>query len=186
MKRPEVPYLSYTEIRRASDAFRGKYWNKKRMPLDIELIAERDLGITIDVRAGLNTQFGIRGFLNLGENKIFIDEFFFDRNEELSRFTIAHEIGHKVLHSGIYEKAKITTIDQYHKFSSSISEEEYKRFEDQANNFAGCLLVPTEILVSLYNKILEEKKMSILDLTRYFKVSQATLKIRIKKEFLYK
>jgi len=183
MIKPEIPHRSYTEIRRLADRFREKYWSKKNMPLDIELIAERDLEISIDVRRDLNALFDIRGFLNLKENIIFIDEYFFEKNEEFSRFTIAHEIGHKELHSSIYERAKITTIEEYHKFSSSLSEEEYQRFEDQANIFAGCLLVPTEILVAQYNRILKNRG-SMIELIKYFKVSKTVLGRRIKKEIL--
>jgi len=185
MGKVEIPILSYTEIRRKADEFREKFWGKKQMPLDIELIVERDLDIIIDIRRDLNALFDIRGYINILENKILVDEYFFESNEELSRFTIAHEIGHMILHSGIYKIANVSTLEKYNEFRNSITEVEYSRLEGQANIFAGCLLVPTQILVAEYNKILKERgdmsKMAII-----FKVSKRTLVYRIKKEILDK
>jgi len=181
MQKLKFSELSYTEIRRKADVFRKRYWGVKPMPLDVELIAERDFNLAIDIYHDLNTQFDVLGYIDLSKKKIIIDEHLFEHNVQRSRFTIAHELGHIILHEQIYKTAKISSPDEYNSFRNSFTEDEYDSFEWHANTFAGCLLVPTEILVSEYKRILKTNG-DMSSLTNKFNVSKKALAYRIKKE----
>jgi Zn-dependent peptidase ImmA (M78 family) len=54
-----------------------------------------------------------------------------------ARFSVAHELGHAVLHSGFIKQQKIHTIQEYLVSTKSLSDDEYRDFEWQANEFAG-------------------------------------------------
>lgn len=82
------------------------------------------------------------------------------------RFTVAHEIGHYLLHK---EKLEDEHYDDI-MYRGNMSNEE----EEEANYFAGCLLMNKEPLLKIY-RLLKDKK----ELARMFEVSEAAMSIRI-------
>ena len=71
------------------------------------------------------------------------------------RFSIAHELGHYILHKYLYHENELTISNpkEYYDFITKFPEKEYRSFEYQANQFAGRLLVPRNILVNEVIKI---------------------------------
>jgi Zn-dependent peptidase ImmA (M78 family) len=95
------------------------------------------------------------------------------------RFTIAHEIGHFMLHKGVYID-KDTRINQRRSRSSSGLDID----EVQANAFAAELLMPAELLVREFNRrvrIGSRSELAIVNsLADYFEVSAKAMEIRLK------
>jgi Zn-dependent peptidase ImmA (M78 family) len=98
------------------------------------------------------------GFITKDLKSIYVDEDLYmdDRYYKRVRFTIAHEIGHYVLHRGAIENQKFEGEEDWVKFRMNIDERELSWFEFQASEFAGRLLVPVDALVEEFVKARQE------------------------------
>lgn len=104
---------------------------------------------------------GQSGYLDIGTKTILVnDDYFATRNS----FTIAHEIGHYVLHNGNNNR-----FDQYHKYTV----EELKKERD-ANEFAGRLLMPQD----KFEEIFKELRGNIVKIADFFGVSSKAAEVR--------
>jgi Zn-dependent peptidase ImmA (M78 family) len=106
-------------------------------------------------------QEGHSGYFDPETKTIFVND-----NYPATRnlFTIAHEIGHYVLHEGTQNR-----FDQYHKYTP----EELKR-ERQANDFAGELLMPKYKFEDLFVQL----KGDVRRISDWFGVSQRAVEVR--------
>lgn len=99
------------------------------------------------------------------------------------RFTIAHEIGHKVYnHSGIRNRI---TKDQIN--SITHNEEAYLDIliERQANSFASKLLMPEKLLKAVkteleHNKEIRNERQQVIKLAEKFNVSYVAMEYRLR------
>ncbi len=76
------------------------------------------------------------------------------------RFTVAHELGHIVLHSAAIRQSQVGSIEESiddEVLDVEINDETIKRMEIQANTFASLLLIPEDKLVVEYYKLFKEK-----------------------------
>lgn len=99
----------------------------------------------------LLSRFGIDAFSTSDFKEIYIDSKQFFEIENRARFTLAHELGHYVLHHDFIKNSqKFKNINQWIKFVL----EDVKRepLETQANIFAGFLLMPTRDLAREFEK----------------------------------
>jgi len=187
--------LNYDQIRRIAEDFLNKYHKKLSIPVPIEEIAELELQISLVTIPQMKSSFDIDGFINSTFDQITIDNDIFNLFEERARFTIAHELGHWVLHSSIYSQFKIQTLEEYLRFQNSITAEDQKWLEIQANIFAACLLVPSSRLKEEFTLTLKKEKVPrgageeyfiplIEQLPTKFKVSWAVMYRRMQKEGL--
>jgi Zn-dependent peptidase ImmA (M78 family) len=78
-----------------------------------------------------------------------------DRYASRLRFAMAHEVGHYVLHRSLYKTITIDTTEQYILFIENTPEQEYRALESQANEFAGSLLVPRDLLRNEVNNVVD-------------------------------
>ncbi len=58
------------------------------------------------------------------------------------RFSLAHELGHLLLHRDIVAAARIDSVEGWVSYYDNIPEKDYGFLEYHANEFAGRLLVP--------------------------------------------
>lgn len=79
-------------------------------------------------------------------------------------FTVAHEIGHYILHNGTNNR-----FDSYHQYTP-----EENKMEREANNFAASLLMPSYKFIEMFNKF----HANILEISDVFGVSQRATEIR--------
>lgn len=135
--------LSYTQIKRTAENFLNQHLPELTLPVPIEEIVEFDLKIELSTELGLKSECDCDGFITSDFSKIIIDDYIFNKFEPRARFTIAHELAHKILHAEIYKNFEITDKNSYLRFQHSISEEDQKWLHRQAHDFAGCVLVPT-------------------------------------------
>ena len=65
------------------------------------------------------------------------------------RFTMAHELGHYILHSPLFKEQGVVSVGESEK-TLSISISDSRRLEHQANLFASFLLMPKVLVATLY------------------------------------
>ncbi len=188
------PRWNYSQVRTISESFLKDYYPSLVPPIPIEDIAELQIGIEINSVEGLKKEFDIEGFIHSNFQAITLDDYVFNMFEERTKFTIAHEIGHAVLHKKIYEQFNIDSKEKYRKFQNSIPEEDQKWLEIQANMFAGCVLVPSKPLKKAVKEVTDDNSPVQTDtsipyfaeLPGLFKVSPAVMLRRLQKEGMVK
>jgi Zn-dependent peptidase ImmA (M78 family) len=143
-----------------------EYSNTEDLSTDLKKVAKK-LGIKIIQHAFSEN---ISGVFFRKDNKLFLGVNS-DHHEHRRRFTIAHEIGHYILHSDEmlhYDKDELENI---YLRSDDISSPE----EIEANHFAAELLMPEELIL----KCIENDEQSIKVLAERFNVSEHAMRYRL-------
>lgn len=189
----EIHYIPVQEIQKQADRFRDSHWGNE-IPVDIELIVERDMNFTLTPVSGLKSKVNIDALLMGNLKEICYD---YTAPAKRIRFSIAHEIGHYIMHKELLQQYCIGTIEEWQNILEVIGFV-WGRIEFQANEFAGRLLVPRESLINsvkelegqiqsarnrLPNLTDEEVLPFILPaLSKKFDVSPDVIKIRFERE----
>ncbi len=158
-----VPYLTDDEIRKRADEFREQHWGNK-LPVDIELIVERNLKLLIIPVSDLRYRAHTEAFLSGDLKEIVYDP---QTSEVRTRFSIAHEIGHYTLHRDIVSKLRPTSFEEWKEIQLTIPDGFWGRVEYQAREFAGRLLVPRSLLIEelkVIRPLIEKAKTIVPDL----------------------
>ena len=183
--------LSLADVNRKANEFLQKYNPSGSLPIPIEEIVELQMHIALVVVPGIKQLLGIDAFISSDFSQITIDEYAYENYAERTKFSIAHEIGHSILHADWYKNHGPKSLDDYLTFHERISPETYKYLEIQANTFAGLVLVPTvpltELLKTKLGRTPSNEDLSILipiyqELVNLFEVSGEMLLIRMQKE----
>ena len=152
----KIPYIKNEVIINAVEKFKSKYWNDK-IPVDMENIIEIGMKINIVPIPNLEKLCNTSALISSDWENIYVDEFSFLDERYLSRFrfSLAHEIGHFILHKEIYNLFNIKDFKDYYKYNEEIPGKEHERIEFQADLFASYLLIPRNRLIFERDKILE-------------------------------
>ena len=150
-----TPILSYDDINKRAEDLLREYKRNKILPVDIEAIAEFNLGLNIFPFPNLQQTFDIEGFISGDLNVIYVDEFIYYQRPARYRFTLAHEIGHYVFHSDLIASFHPQSVADWNKFVLGIDEETYGWLEWQAYSFAAAVLVPRVSLKQNFRKELK-------------------------------
>jgi len=142
----KIQFLSNEEIKVKAADFLSRFHPDNSIPVPIEEIVEFDLGINIIPMHGLRKAFEIDGFISSDLHDITVDDSVSELYPSRYRFTLAHEVGHIILHKELFVTAKFSNYSDWKSFVNNISEVDYKKLEWQANAFAGLVLVPAEHL----------------------------------------
>jgi Zn-dependent peptidase ImmA (M78 family) len=136
-------------------------------PVDPRLIAE-GLGVDVSFVKFSAASSSISGFFDCDEGTIFVN-----KNESPLRqtFTIAHELGHKVLHEEWAKSSDYRVLLRDQDYSGD------EVHEKEANAFAAHLLVPRWLLDRYW------RNLSVEQLSRLFAVSVPMVKNRLKFEY---
>ena len=143
---PAVPHLSYDQLRRHAEAFLTAYHSTQHIPTSIEQIIEFQLHIDIVPLPGLEEAFEIVGFTASTLDEISVDQHVYEHQPGRYRFTLAHEVGHVVLHADLFKGHRFRGVDEWKRFVRAFPDLELSRLEWQAHSFAGLVLVPPEAL----------------------------------------
>ena len=186
--------MSYEDICKEAKKFLAKYHPDDGYSIPIERIVEVKLRISIIAIPGLLDVLEVDGWLASNLKEIFVDKSMYDRKPPRYSFTLAHEVGHYILHANLYRKYKINSTEGWVNFIQRFPERELRWFEWQARAFAGLILTPTHHLekrceyqlkrlklTSVKDKRLILKKLLDL-LARDFCVSTTVIKKRLEKE----
>jgi Zn-dependent peptidase ImmA (M78 family) len=139
----QIPFLRDDEIRRRADEFRRKYWSDT-LPVDIELIAERNLNLLIIPIPNLRYQAHTEAYLSGDLKEIAYDP---AAPDVRIRFSVAHEVGHFVLHADVISKLRSRLFEEWKEIQQTLPEALWGRAEYQAREFAGRLLVPPQKVI---------------------------------------
>ena len=144
LKSFRAPFLARDVIWEQADQFRGQYWPSGEIPVDVLAITEHGLDIEIRPINDLKSDCDIDALLLRDEHTLLVDstQFTDDRYYNRIRFSVAHELGHLVLHKDVYPPIVPTCLDEWIQIIDLIPEDQYRWVENHANEFAGRLLVP--------------------------------------------
>jgi len=95
----QIPYIGNLVIKNKADLFRTKYWDEI-LPVDIEKIIDVNLEINIIPLPDLEKLCNTDALITSDWKSLYIDKDLFEdeRRQNRLRFSLAHEIGHLVLH----------------------------------------------------------------------------------------
>ena len=136
-----VPYKNHDHIEKVAADFLHKYHPKDVYPTPIEEIVEFKLGIDIIPIPGLHEIIEIDGFISSDLSNISVDEYVYKHRQGRYRFTLAHEVGHAIMHEGVYRHRGFNTTGDWKDFMEAFPENQWSWLEWQANQFAGLVLV---------------------------------------------
>ena len=143
----EFNQLTHDDIEKEAKQFLATFFADSDtphvLPIPIESIAEHYLGYDIEISDdGIFANPLILGGIIFDQKKIMVNAAT-EAHEGRYSFTLAHEIGHHVLHKAIFEAA--------HNEQMVCREDANKPIEErQADHFAGALLMPEEAVKQLY------------------------------------
>lgn len=145
----KAPRWVAKDIHAAADDFRNKYGGGK-IPVDIEDIIEFDLNLDIRPTYNLSSNCNTDAFLSADCKTIHVDSDHYSKPNYLPRirFSLAHEIGHLVLHKDVIPILRPSSLEEWKEIVTTIPEDEYSWLEQHAYEFAGRLLVPRENLIA--------------------------------------
>lgn len=202
-----VEYMPDKKIALSADKFRNTY-HLTEIPIDIEYIVEFNLEMDIIYQPGLRKAAETDGFITSDFSAIYIDADVYDHYPYRFRFTLAHEVGHYVLHQSYFAQLTITSLEDWFTFFRELDQRDYGKLEYQGYTFGGYLLVPPTILKDQFldgleraDPLIKQAKEAGLKKQHYipyvidfmaeklspiFKVSTQCMIKRIEKDLLYK
>lgn len=197
-------WIHRQELCKHADEMRSKYWQENLLPIDMEKIIELRIGLEIEPRLGLLSMIDMDAWLKIDLSGIVVDydSYMNEKYANRLRFSLAHELGHYLLHRDIYSTLPFNSVEDWKNFMINVPETEYAGFEWQANQFAGRFLVPYDILEIKVKEAIEMiKQQNLVEYLRQepdavlsrvapflgkaFGVSEQAIKIRVQNEELW-
>jgi Zn-dependent peptidase ImmA (M78 family) len=154
-KNTSVAFIGNKEIKVKADKYRLQFWNKD-IPVEIEEIIEIKLKIKIIPIPNLMEQCGVDAQITSDFSAIYVDQKNYENDTNRFRFSLAHELGHFILHKDFYKHLKIRELADIFAFIGEIDNREYANLETQANKFANYFLIPREMLIKVKTEVLRE------------------------------
>ena len=147
--------IPFAEIRKKADDYRVK-WCDGTLPIPIEEIIEFDLGIEIRPISYMKSSTDLDAVISSDLKIVFVEKSLMENHRYLFRyrFSLAHEIGHLILHGNKLKELKFESLEEWVKIRASFDEDDLIWFENQAMEFGGRLMVPYELL---YNDVFKFK-----------------------------
>jgi len=195
----QAPFLSYADVGVYANNFLNQYHPSLDLPVPIEYIIEFHLSLYIHPLPNMYRIFKQSGWLSQDGKVIFVDEYQQDNYWEKYRFTLAHEVGHYIMHKSVYDGPLFDSEEECILFFRTRDRRQVHWYEQQADWFAGHVLVPTEHLDRLCVALLIENRdqfetdkmlssefwsFAASELAPVFQVNHIVVKIRIDRENL--
>lgn len=155
------PILSYENINEHAENFLRTHKVEDKLPVPIEEIIEFNLKMDIVPFPGLQKDFDVEGFISGDLTCIYVDDLIFQKRPARYRFTLAHEVGHFVLHKDLIRKIHPKSIHDWKDFILRVDPDVYSWLEWQAYTFAGLLLVPRKFLFKDFSSQIRVLKKKI-------------------------
>lgn len=196
-----IPQHSYNSIRQIADTFLKEHNEKGSLPVPIEQIVEAQFELNIIPVPGLLNAFDVDAFISRDLSSITVDQFVLERRPTRYRFSLAHELGHLILHKDVFASLAFSSIEEWKAVQQSIDEKDYGWLEWQAYAFAGLVLVPPKELAWAFEELKDKAEKVGLALQKTgdvgltyvsnklattFEVSKGVIERRLAKEGLWK
>jgi Zn-dependent peptidase ImmA (M78 family) len=137
-------YLPPEEIEQKVQDFLKEVHTENFLPIPIEEIIDLKMGIHIVPTHNMMDVSGVDAVTSHDLKQINIDEEQFEKRPNRARFTLAHEVGHIILHKDFINSINFKTEQDWRNFV--LSDLHRDPMEVQANMFAAFLLMPSEHL----------------------------------------
>ena len=141
----QIPFLSKGEIAGMTEELLGECWDGV-YPVDVEKICDY-CGVAIVPVRGLMDECQVEAFMAADFGIIYVDEYGYKNNSHRYRFSVAHELGHYMLHREYFSNR----VDSYDEWRALGFDGISNVAEFQANYYAGCLLAPEAELAGVLN-----------------------------------
>ena len=194
----KIPFISYSDISQRVEFFFNEYHPSIDIPIPIEEIIELKIGLNIFPYPRLYRDQGLNGFLSHDLSTISVDEYQYEQLNEKYRFTLAHELGHYILHKSFYQNLPtFKNPNEYIEWRLSIPHEDISWFETHGDWFAEQILVPSARLENVCNEVVARHRDTFSrmrtipddiwsyisnEVATYFEVNPPVVEIRIKRE----
>lgn len=196
-----IPRFSYDDLRARANSLLQTHNPAGHIPIPIEEIVEFGFGINIIPIPGLLTVHEVDAFTAKDLRSIMVDLSTVEsRSPNRYRFSLAHELGHVVLHADVYAQIEFLSIREWKQVVMSLPEKDREWLEWQAYSFAGLILVPREPLMERLAdavRIASEQGFDVVEnhepakdyvctwLGRQFEVSSQVVEKRLDKDGLW-
>lgn len=205
---PKIKYLSKEEIETKALSLHP---NKSLLdfPFDIEIYLTKEHGYMIAPSSNLEGRCKVDTALITCKKLIRIDQQIYDNQYRRACFSMAHELGHLILHKKYisYIENKLRSCNKTDEYkpiinNSFLEDKSYHRAELQADLFAGAILAPKDFLKESMLHLIQERKTKnksdklsdndrdiiCNDLSHQFGISKLAVPVRINKaelEYLF-
>jgi hypothetical protein len=159
-----APFLRYEQMRRRADDFLATHHPSRKLPVPIEEIIEFRLRINIVPVPGLRGAFDIDAFISSDCTEITVDQRIYNHFQNRYRFSLAHEIGHVVLHRDMFGCITFHSIHEWIAFITNLPEEQRQWIEYQAYCFGGLASVPSDQLEIATGEVIRKALESEIDI----------------------
>ena len=193
-----VDYLEKEHIENIAEEIHSEK-NIKDFPFEVELFLYERFKYRVFPSPRLEAGCKIDTALVACKQILRIDETIYNKQPKRANFSIAHEVGHLILHKNIIammvealKSAEKT--DDYASIINFLPRNQYRRAEWQADYFGGALLAPRRILEKELIKLIEERKSKYIseeeiddedrdiiyhDLAKLFDITKPAITVRI-------
>lgn len=186
----DIPTYRVSELERlAIDFLKEHCWPAIQIPIDIDLLLEKEPNVAFGYGESLKENYGVAGTVVKKDGKylVYIDADIADNNLNFYRFTVAEELAHLRLHRKILDQ--ITDFDEAFELMEWSG---YHKIDRNAKRFAAALLMPGPYLSEdarrLYPKLVKVAGFDdpdaiinylISKLSKKYEVSPQTMKYRL-------
>ena len=148
----KAPFIARQKAWAEADRVRAEFWPSGSVPIEVEEILWR-VGLRLEPIQSLRESGDVDALLRGDLATIIVDrdEYMDDRWLNRIRFSIAHELGHFVLHSDVYREISHSSVEDWIEFVQRVPEDQWGYIEQHAYEFAGRLLVPSHRLRAEFN-----------------------------------
>jgi Zn-dependent peptidase ImmA (M78 family) len=190
-----APYLPYETLRQKSAEFLDRFHPSGTIPVPVEWIADFRFQMDIVGIPGLQEVCEVDSCLSKDLTTIYIDDYVLRKRPARYRFSIAHELSHKLIHADIFRQIGFDSIEAFKATIDSIDPREYGWLEYQAYGLAGLILVPPSHLntayeacdtkaaeagISLRDADMQAAQIVCANIARDFEVSHAVVRKRLR------
>ena len=187
----QIPIRGKDEVTRRAEELLDECWDGN-FPVDVEAICDQ-LDIEILPVRDLEDRFYIDAYISSDFKTIYVDERGFLSDSPRYRFSLAHELGHYILHRD-YFSSRVSRFEEWSGMARGIF---FDHAEYEANHFAGSLLAPEGELIEILNtkcngnfsrhcweRSHEELRVIVQETRKIFRVSEQAFARRLSESLL--
>lgn len=161
----DVAFIGYEALAHTAEDFLARHHVSRYLPVPIEQIIDVDFGIDIVPMPGFHINYEMDAFISTDLTEIRVDKAVYEsKNKNRYRFSLAHELAHRLLHASIFAQLKFKTVQEWKKSRDDFTPAAYSRLEFQANTVAGLILVPPQELAEKFRDAEQAAEKCKIDL----------------------